>query len=147
MRADCHGTCVRGKGAMQRLSRILLRWGIIVVALLITMIIVPGIRVGEPGDWFAVFIMAAVLGLINTFVRPILRMLSCGMILLTMGLFLFVINAFTLMLASFICTNYLGVQFYVDGFGAALVGSIIISIVSFLLALLIPDDVAKSRLA
>jgi putative membrane protein len=125
---------------MRRLSRILLRWGIIVVALLITMLIVPGIHVGDPGDWFAVFIMAAVLGLINAFVRPILRVLSCGMILLTMGLFLFVINAFTLMLASFICTNYLDIQFYVDGFGAALVGSVIISIVSFALSFLIPDE-------
>jgi putative membrane protein len=129
---------------MVRVRRLLLRWGIIVVALLITMLIVPDIRVEEPGDWVAVLVMAAVLGLVNAYVRPLLKMMSCGMILLTMGLFLIVINAFTLMLASFICTNFLGSGFYVDGFGAALFGSIIISIVSFLLSVFIPDGDERS---
>lgn len=60
-------------------------------------------------------------------------------IVATLGLFLFVINAITLWLSSWMAVNWFGVDFVVDGFWPALIGSIIVSIVSFLLNMLLVD--------
>ena len=83
--------------------------------------------------------MALIFGLVNALVRPLLKALSCGLVVLTLGLFIFVINAAMLLLTSFIAQQ-LGLQFVVEGFGAALVGSIIISLVSIVLNVFIKDD-------
>jgi putative membrane protein len=98
--------------------------------------LVPGIRLD--GGIVDLLVVALVLGLVNALVRPLLRWLSCGLIVLTLGLFLLVINAGLLLLASWLSRS-LGVGFYVDGFSAALVGSVIISLVSFMLSMIIPD--------
>ena len=83
--------------------------------------------------------VALILGLVNALVRPILKALSCGVIVLTLGLFLLVINAAMLLLAAWIARQ-VGIGFHVDGFGAALLGSLVISLVSFLLSLLLPGE-------
>jgi putative membrane protein len=98
---------------------------------------VPGIRLEE--GVVPLLAVALVLGLVNAVVRPLLRWLSCGIIFLTLGLFLLVINAGCLLLGAWIARN-VGIGFYVDGFGAALVGSIIISVVTFVFSLLLPDE-------
>jgi putative membrane protein len=79
--------------------------------------------------------MALILGFVNAILRPLLRLLSCGLIFLTLGVFLLVINAFTLWLASWMAVNWFDVGFVVDGFWGAFFGGIIVSIVSFLLSL------------
>lgn len=79
-----------------------------------------------------VLLVALVLGLVNAFIRPILAALSCGLIVLTLGLFMLVINTLMLWLASWIAGNWLGLGFEVDGFWSALLGSVIITIVSFI---------------
>jgi len=121
--------------------KLLIRWLLIAISLIVAVLLVPGIRVIDSNAWIAVGVMAIVLGLINAVVRPILAFLSCGCIVATMGLFMLVINAFTLWLASWIASNWLNIGFHVDSFWAAFFGAIIISIVSFGLSLLIPDDV------
>jgi putative membrane protein len=79
-------------------------------------------------------------------IRPILKLLSCGCIVATLGLFVFVINAFTFWFASYV-TNLLmgGGAYQVSSFWSALVGSLIVSVVSFLLNLLIPDKEKKPK--
>jgi putative membrane protein len=119
--------------------RLVIRWLITALALVIAAAIVPGIEIREQNAWVTVLVMAAVFGLVNAFVRPILTLLSCPLILLTLGLFLLVINAVALMLASWISVNWLRQGFYVDGFWPALLGSIVVSIVSFVASLLIGD--------
>jgi putative membrane protein len=109
-----------------------LRWLIIAVSLYVAVLIVPGITV-EGDAWVAFSVMALVLGLVNAVIRPILKFLSCGFIIITLGLFVLVINAGTFLLASEIAQNWFGVGFYVDGFIPALLGSIIVSIVSVIL--------------
>jgi len=84
-------------------------------------------------------VMALVLGLVNAIIRPILKFLSCGFIILTLGLFLFVINAGTFLLASSIAQNWFNIGFYVDDFWSALLGSIIVSIVSVVLSQLLKE--------
>jgi putative membrane protein len=118
--------------------RLFVRWLIIAISLFFAVLIVPGVRV-EGNAWVVVTVMAIVLGLVNALVKPILKFLSCGFIVLTMGLFLLVINAFTLWLASWISQQWLNIGFIVDGFISALFGSIIISIVSFVLNMIFSD--------
>ena len=80
-----------------------------------------------------------VLGVVNAIIRPILKLLSCPVILLTLGLFVFVINAFTLWLASQIAVNFFHVGFYVNGFLPAFFGALIVSIVSVILNTLVRE--------
>jgi putative membrane protein len=89
--------------------------------------------------------MAAVLGLVNAIIRPILAFLSCGCIVATLGLFMLVINGFTLWLSSWIAQNWLNIGFYVDGFWPAFWGGIIVGLVSFVLSLVLVDDRDKPR--
>jgi len=119
--------------------KIFIRWLIIALSLFVAVWVVPGIHVTGTNAWIAFAVMAVVLGLVNALVKPILKFLSCGFIALTFGLFIFIINAFTLWLSSWIAINWLNVGFYVDSFLAALLGSIIVSIVSFVMDFLVPD--------
>jgi putative membrane protein len=86
----------------------LLRLLINAVALLITAWIIPGIHLGAAGphpttkDWVTLLIVALIFGLVNAVIRPILILLSLPLEILTLGLFIFVINAFMLLLTSWI---------------------------------------------
>ena len=115
------------------------RWVLTIVALFVAAILIPGIRV-EGTAWIAFAVMAVVLGLVNAIVRPILKLLTCPLVILTLGLFTLVINGATLLLASSLANNVFGVGFYVDGFGPALLGAIIVSVVSIVLNAFIKDD-------
>jgi len=86
-----------------------------------------------------VLIVALIFGLVNTFIRPIVKLFSFGLILLTVGLITFVINALMLWLTSAICSHF-AVQFHVKNFVSALVGSLIITVVSLVLHAVLPDD-------
>lgn len=117
----------------------LLRLIINAVALLITAWVIPGIHLGAAGphptthDWVTLLIVALIFGLVNAVIRPILILLSLPLEIITLGLFIFVINAFMLLLTSWIAQG-MGLRFRVDKFLAALLGALIISIVSFILS-------------
>lgn len=119
--------------------KLVMRWIVVAIALIAAILVVPGIRV-EGNAWIAVGVTAAILGLINAFVRPILAFLTCGCVVATLGLFILVINAFTLWLASWIAQNLFSVEFVVDGFWAAFWGALIVSIVSFILSVFVYDE-------
>jgi putative membrane protein len=111
------------------LTRILLTWLINAVAVYATATFVPDITVEN--IWSAL-LAALVLGLVNTFVRPILMLLSLPLIVATLGLFLLVINALMLLLASALLPG-----FEVKGFFTAIFGAALISFVSFILGLVL----------
>ncbi len=127
--------------------KLLLRWLINAIAIAITVVVVPGINGGITAganqplsiDAPTLLGVALIFGLVNALVRPLLKALSCGLVVLTLGLFIFIINAAMLLLTSFIAQQ-LGLQFVVEGFGAALLGSIIISLISIVLNVFIKDD-------
>lgn len=99
-----------------------LRWLITAVSLLITARIVPGIEIKD----FTVALIAAVaLGLINAIIRPLLILFTLPLTILTLGLFIFVVNAISFSLASYFIRG-----FEVESFFAALFGSIVVSIIS-----------------
>ncbi len=122
--------------------KLLLRWLVTAIALVVALILLPGISV-EENAWLAVGVMAAVLSFLNAYLRPMLHMAACGCIVMSLGLVLPVINALTLLLASEISTGWLGVGFRVDGFWPALWGGLIVSAVSFLLNLFVYDEQAE----
>jgi putative membrane protein len=76
--------------------------------------------------------MAAILAVLNATLLPILKTLSCGMIILTLGLFSLVLNAVVFLLASWMSVNWFNTGFYVDGFWPALLGSLIVSVATML---------------
>jgi len=102
---------------------------VLLTALLLVLVakIVPGIRISDASG--AIF-AALVLGLANAFVRPILVVLTLPLTVVTLGLFLFVINALMLMLSAKLVQG-----FSVDGFGAALLGAIVLSLLNLMLAM------------
>jgi len=117
---------------------LLVRYVVILAALIAALWLVPGITV-EGDAVAAVLLMGLVLGLVNILVKPILKFFSCGCIVLTLGLFLLVVNALALWFASWLA-QLLGIGFIVDDFWPALWGGLVISVVSFLMNLLIPDE-------
>jgi putative membrane protein len=112
---------------------LLIRWIIASFSLFIAAWLVPGIRV-EGNAWGAYAVMAVILGFVNAVIRPLLQVLSLPIIVLTLGLFLLVINGLTLWIASGIAVKLFHVGFYVDGFWSALLGALIVSIVSMILS-------------
>lgn len=104
----------------------LLRWLVTTVAVFVAERIIPGIRCETMGSLLGASLL---LGIINAFVRPVLMLLSLPFIIVTMGLFIFVVNALLLLFVSRLIP-----EFYVDGFWSAFFGSIIISVVSWLLS-------------
>lgn len=98
--------------------------------------LLPGIWlevVDEPADAaLTILIVAAIFGLVNALVKPLFVFVTSPLLLVTLGLFLLVINAALLMLTSWVCEQ-LGVGWGVDGYWAAFWGALIVSLVSFLL--------------
>ncbi len=124
------------------MRRFLLRLLVTAIALYVAVQLVPGIT--YEGSWQALAAMALILGLVNATVRPILSFLTCPLIILTMGLFILVINGAMLLLATHLA-RILGVSFYVQGFSSAFWGALVISIVSFLMNLLIAGENEHGR--
>src|ERR1700722_14163209 len=116
--------------------RLLLRWIITSLSLFVAAELVPGIRVGRDA-WTAFAVMAIILGLVNAIVRPILKLLSCPLIILTLGLFSLVINGVTLWLASAIAVDWFHVSFHVDGFMAAFLGALNVNRIPRMLRLIL----------
>lgn len=104
---------------------IVLRWLILTVAIVAASYLLDGIRVS---GFFSALFAAAMLGILNAFFRPVLFVLTLPINVLTLGLFTFVINAFLLKMASGMISG-----FVVEGFWTAVFGSLLISLVSFIL--------------
>jgi len=115
---------------------LILRWLITAAAVWAAAHFVPGIH--YTGGIRTLLVVALVMGLVNALVRPIVKKLACGVIVLTLGLALFVINALMLLLTGYVAQRF-GYDFRVDGFVPALVGSVVISLVSWVLSMLLVD--------
>jgi len=106
----------------------LISWLVLTLAILLAAYLVPGIRVRSLGN---AVIAAAILGLLNLVLKPIAIFLSLPLILVTLGLFIFVINALLLWLVAAIAPG-----FEIRSFGSALLGALVVSIVSYLRAVI-----------
>jgi len=118
--------------------KLLFRWIIASAALFAAVYVVPGIRVENAQAWPVYIIMALILGFVNALIRPILKILSCPLIILTLGVFVLVINGVSFLIAARIAES-LGVGFYVDGFWSAFLGALVVSVISIFFNLFIKD--------
>jgi putative membrane protein len=96
--------------------------------------LVPGVTF--TGDWLPFLGVALVFGVVNTFVGPVTKILAIPLIILTLGIFLLVVNGLMLWLTSSL-SSALGLGFHVSGFWAAFFGALVVSIVSTLLTVMV----------
>jgi putative membrane protein len=119
------------------MRRFFLRWLINAAGLYAAAQLVPGIYFA--GDWRVLLAVAFVFGLVNALLRPLLTLLTCPLIILTLGLFTLVINALMLLAASALAIA-LNLPYGVDGFWPAFFGALVISLVSMAAGLAIQED-------
>ena len=104
--------------------------------------ITPGISFD--GDWRTLLVVALVFGVLNVSVRPLLWFMTLPLLIVTLGLFTFVLNALMLWLTG-VVSEWLGLGFHVDGFGAAFLGALVVSVVSFMLSLFVGANRGERR--
>lgn len=129
------------------MTNLLLRWAIIAAALALAAQIFDGIRFDGPTSGqdelteklLPLLGVALILGVVNTFVKPLVQLLSLPAILLTLGLFLLVINALMLLLTGWVAEQ-LEIGFEVAGFWPAVGGAIVITITTWILEAVLGDD-------
>jgi len=124
------------------MRRFLMHWLVAAIALYAAVRLVPGIS--YDGSWETLAVMALIFGFLNAIVRPILLVLTCPLQILTLGLFTLVLNGAMLLLATSLARG-LGVAFQVDGFFAALVGALVVAVVSLGLNALLGEDDHRRR--
>jgi len=118
---------------------LLIRFIVTAIAVAAAAYLVPGIDVGDNAAK-AVILTAVILGIVNAFIRPLLKLLSLPIILMTLGLFILVVNAVCFYLAAWISRSIFDVRFNFDSIWAVLFGAIIISVVSTVINWVLPDD-------
>ncbi len=121
---------------------LVLRWLISSLAIFAAVYIVPGITYDGPG--WGIGLVALLFGLVNALLRPILTLLTCPLVLLTLGLFTFVINALLLLATERIAQTF-GINFLIDSFWAAFFGGLVVSLVSTLLSWLAGDTFVATQ--
>ena len=128
--------------------RFILRWAINALAVYVAIVVVNslipgGIQLQNPG-WLTYVWLGLIFGLVNALLRPLLAFLTCPLIMLTLGLFTLVINTFLFYLVGWI-GRFFNVGYTVNSFWAALLGAIVVSLVSIALSLLIRDEGKRRR--
>ena len=124
------------------MTKFIIRWVINAVALFAAVWIVPGID--YLGDWVGILWLALIIGLLNSLVRPLLKFLTCPLIILTLGLFTLVINTGMLLLTRTIGQSF-GIGLSVDGFWSALLGSLVMSFVSVIMSIIFRDELKGKK--
>ena len=121
---------------------ILIRLVITAVSLWIATLVIGGIRLttdSVPGKIGTLLAVAVIFGIINAVLRPIIKTIGCGLYVLTLGLISLVVNGLLFLLSSWVAGRF-DLPFHVDNFWpTAVLGALLVGIVSWLLNALIPD--------
>ncbi len=141
MRLNVFGLMRREPTRQQKVIAFAVQWLISAAAVWVAAELVDGIFLD---GWFTTFAVALFLGLLNVFVKPVLVLVALPALVLTLGLFLIVINTALLALIAWFCGKFDDLRFAIDGFWDAVLGAIIISVVTFLVTRFIdPTSVAR----
>lgn len=124
------------------MTKFILRWAINAVALFAAVRFVPGIHLQS--GWISIIWLALIFGLINAFLRPLLKFLTCPLIVLTLGLFTLLLNTFLFWLTGQVGQTF-GIGFTLDGFWPAFLGALVVSLVSIVLSLILKDELKGRR--
>ena len=118
------------------MTKFILRWVINAIAIFLAIKFVPGIHLSS---LVSIIWLALIFGLVNAFLRPLLKLLTCPLIILTLGLFTLLINAFLFWLTGQIGQAF-GIALTFDGFWPIFWGALVISIVSIVMSLILKDE-------
>jgi len=123
------------------MTRFFLRWFVNAVALYAAVAFIPGIIRQSP-DWISFVWLALIFGLLNSLLRPLLKLLTFPLIFLTLGLFTLLINTFLFWLVGYIGSTW-HIGFTVEGFIPAFLGGLVVSIVSMILNAIFKEEKKK----
>ncbi|HEY6739746.1 MAG TPA: phage holin family protein [Actinopolymorphaceae bacterium] len=107
--------------------------------------LIPGIELTDSTTTdkiVTLLLVGAIFGVINAVIKPIIKLLGCGLYLLTLGLIAFIVNALLFMLGGWVSEQF-GLGFEVEGFGPAFFGAIVMGIVSFGITVVLPDNLKR----
>jgi putative membrane protein len=127
------------------MKNFLIRVAVNGVALWVAALVIDGIHLGEGNGSvgskaLTIVLVALLFGVVNAVIKPIVKLLSLPFIVLTLGLFTFIVNAFMLQITEWIC-DWLDLDFTIDEFfWDAVLAAVVITFVSWLLNIVLPDD-------
>jgi len=124
------------------MTKFILRWAVNALALYLAVYFVPGVNL--EGGFVSIIWLALIFGLINTFLRPLLKLLTCPLIFLTLGLFTLLINTFLFWLTGEIGQAF-GIGFTIAGFWPAFLGGLVVTVVSVIMSLILRDEIKGRR--
>ena len=127
------------------MTKFILRLAINAIALYLAILLLPG-RIELQDSFVSIIWLALIFGLVNALFRPLLKFLSCGLIMLTLGLFTLVINTFLFWLTSIIGQSF-GVGLIINEpvWWNSFLGAVIVSIVSVVMTLILKDELKGKR--
>jgi putative membrane protein len=124
------------------MTKFLIRLGINAVAIYAAIRLVHGIHM-ETTSWVAILVLALIFGLVNTLIAPVLKLLTCPFILITLGLFTLLINTFLFWLTGGIGRLF-GVGF-TAGFVPAFLGALVVTIVNVVLSAIFKEELKPGQ--
>ena len=124
------------------MTKLILRWAINAIAIYLAVTFVPGITLHS--GLLSVVWLALILGLVNAFIRPLLKLLTCPLIILTLGLFTLLINTFVFWLMGQIGQSF-GINITINGFWPAFLGGLVVSVVSVILTMILKDELKGKK--
>jgi putative membrane protein len=125
-------------------TKFILRWAINAVALYLAVILIAGIHLY--GSWVSIIWVALIFGLLNALLRPLLKLLTCPLIVLTLGLFTLLINTFLFWLTAAVGQQFgIGLTISAPVFWNAFFGALVVSVVSIILSLILKDELKGRR--
>jgi putative membrane protein len=131
------------ENSLQTLRRYILQWLITSLAIFAAFSLVPGITF--TGNGYEIGIIAMIYSVINLLIRPVLTLITCPMIILTLGMFTVIINGVLLLITADLA-KYFGIDFQIETFFTALIGAVVISLTTFVLNLLSGESSVKVRI-
>ncbi|HLO31059.1 MAG TPA: phage holin family protein [Anaerolineales bacterium] len=127
------------------MTKFILRWAINAIALYLAVLLLPG-RIGLQSGLISILWLALIFGLINALFGPLIRLLTCPLILLTLGLFTLVINTFLFWLTSVIGQRFgLGLVINDPVWWNAFLGGLIVTVVSVIMTMILKDELKGIR--
>ncbi len=123
------------------MTKFLVRWAINAVALYAAIAIVPGI-VPQSTNWLSFIWMALIFGLLNALLRPLIKLLTCPLIILTLGLGTLILNTVMLYLLQW-AAGFFNIGFSLANFWSAFLGALVVSVVSVVLTMVFKEDSKK----
>ena len=126
--------------------RFLVRLLVNAAALWVATRLVSGVTYSDSGGWLPFMGVALVFGIVNAFIRPVAKLLTFPLIIVTFGIFALVVNGLMLLLTSKVA-GALGLGFHVSGFRAAFLGALVVSLVSMVLSMFVSESTSSNSRA